>query len=590
MSSWIGSQSYRAARPWIKPLAQLALAAVALQGLAVASAQTGPALPRRGDRPAGWAQQTRSAVMALNGAAATSQPLAAQAGLRLLMQGGNAVDAAVAMAATLTVVEPMMVGAGGDMFALVYLAESGELLGLNGSGRAPTGMTIDFLASKGFGAMPSSGIYSVTVPGAVDGWDQLLQRAGTMTFAQVLQPAIEYAEQGFPVTEVIAGDWESSVAKLKGDPDSAGTWLVEGRAPRVGEIFTNPSLARTYRLLASEGRDAFYKGEIARAIVAESRSLGGLMTLEDLADHTSTWVEPIHTNYRGYEVYELPPNGQGVAALEMLNLLEGYDLASLGPESPRFWHLLIEAKKLAYADLAAHLADPAFSPVPVEQMLSKEYAARQRHRIDQNRAASSFPSGLSLTDPGLLARMEHGDTVYLTVGDRWGNMVSFINSLYSGFGSGITVGDTGILLQNRGALFSLDPRHPNRLEPGKRPYHTILPAFVMKDGQPWLSFGVMGGDQQAQGHVQVLINMIDFGMNVQAAGDAARFHHSQLANTVALESAVAPNVPRELRRMGHRLVQEMGTFGGYQAIRFDPVTGAYQAGSDPRKDGLAVGY
>ena len=518
--------------------------------------------------------------MARNGIIATSQPLAAGAGLQILMQGGNAVDAAVAVASTLNVVEPMMTGIGGDMFAIVYLAKTGELLGLNGSGRAPRGATVDAYRANGFTTMPQTGIFSVTVPGTVDGWDHLLKRGGTMTFREVLQPAIEYAENGFPVSEVIQWNWANSVAKLKSDPDSAQTWLVNDQAPQVGSIFRNPALARTLRLLAKNGRDAFYRGEIGESIIAKSNALDGPFALDDFTNHTSTWVDPLHINYRGYDVYELPPNGQGIAALEMLNILEGYDFRVLDPEYPRFWHLLIEAKKLAFADLAAHLADPTVARVPIKTMLSKEYAAKQRARINEQEAASQLESGIP----------EDGDTIYLTVADRWGNMVSFIQSLCAVFGSGITAGDTGIMLQNRGGLFTLDPKHPNHIAPGKRPYHTIIPAFVMKDGQPWLSFGVMGGDQQPQGHVQVLVNVIDLGMNVQAAGDTLRFHHSQSANTVAFESGVNPAVIRELTAMGHSIVSERGRFGGYQAIMRDPANGVYMAGSDPRKDGLAIGY
>ena len=563
-------------RKWVRDTAPILL----LLGFpGMASAQQG-IIFHPADRPTGWIRQTRSVVMGQNGIVVTSQPLAAEAGLRILLQGGNAVDAAVAVASTLNVVEPMMTGAGGDLFAIVYLAKTGELLGLNASGRAPNGATLDAYRAKGFTTMPQTGIFSVTVPGTVDGWDQLLKRAGTMTFREVLRPAVEYAEDGFPVSEVIQWNWDTSVGKLKADPDSARTWLVDGQAPRVGNIFKNPSLARTFRYLIEKGRDGFYQGEIARAIVAKSMALGGFFSLEDFANHSSTWVTPLHTNYRGYEVYELPPNGQGIAALEMLNILEGYDLKALGPNSATFWHLLIEAKKLAFADLAEHLADPAFSRFPTETMLSKEYAGKQRGRINLRQAGSQLKSGLP----------EAGDTVYLTVADRWGNMVSFIQSLYALFGSGITAGDTGIMLQNRGGLFTLDPKHPNHIAPRKRPYHTIIPAFVMKDGKPWLSFGVMGGDQQPQGHVQVLVNMIDFGMNVQAAGDAARFHHSQAANTVSFESGVEPTVTRELTAMGHRIVSERGSYGGYQAIMRDPASGVYLAGSDPRKDGLAIGY
>jgi gamma-glutamyltranspeptidase/glutathione hydrolase len=539
-----------------------------------------------GEREAGWARQTRSPVLARNGVVAASQPLAAQAGLRILQEGGNAVDAAVAAAAALNVVEPMMTGVGGDVFAIVYLASEGALLGLNGSGRAPSGATTDYYASHGVTRMPGGGIHSATVPGTVDGWDQLLRRAGTRTFADVLQPAIAYAEQGFPVSEIIANQWEESAGAL--DADARRTWLPDGRAPQPGSLFTNLALARTLRLLAAQGRDAFYQGELAAAIVARSRALGGLFTADDLAAHTSTWVEPVHTSYRGYEVYELPPNTQGVAALQMLNVLEGYDLAALGAQSADYWHLLIEAKHLAYADLDAHLADPRVVSVPTEQMIAKDYAAQQRARIDPRHAAGRIASGISAGVPR--PRPGAGDTVYLTAADRWGNMVSFINSLYGLFGSGVGVGDTGILLHNRGALFTLDPRHPNRIEPGKRPYHTLVPAFVMRDGRPWLSFGVMGGDMQPQGHVQVLVNLIDFGMNVQAAGDVARCHHFQSANVVAVEAGFAPDVLQDLTARGHRLARAPGAFGGYQAIQVDPATGVYAGASDPRKDGQAVGY
>lgn len=542
-----------------------------------------------GDRPVGWLSQTRSVVMARNGVVATSQPLAAQAGLRMLLQGGNAVDAAVATAAALNVVEPGSTGIGGDMFAIAHLAKTGEMVGINGSGRAPRAATLEAFTSRGHKTIPMTGILSVSVPGTVDGWDQLLKRAGTMSLGQVLQPAIEYAEDGFAVSEVIAWQWATNRSKLESDEDSARTWLVAGKTPRPGSIFRNPNLGNTLRRVAEEGRDGFYRGEVARAIEEKSRALGGFLTAADLADHTSSWVELIHTSYRGHEVYELPPNGQGVAALEMLNIMEGYDLASLGPDSPEYWHLMVEAKKLAYSDMAAHLADPDFYPVPTQELTSKEYAERQRARIDPRKASGIPSSGIAYGDP-MLGRMEEGDTVYITAADRHGNMVSFINSLFNGFGSGVTAGETGVVLQNRGALFSLDPRHPNRVEPGKRPYHTIIPGFAMKDGRPWLSFGVMGGDQQSQAHAQVLVNMIDLGMNVQAAGDAARFHHSQTANTLALESSIGASVRKELEQMGHRLVEETGSFGGYQAIMLDADSGAWLAGSDPRKDGAAIGY
>ncbi len=561
-----------------------------------------------GDRPAGWMQQSRSAVMSRYGMVATSVPLASEAGLRILLQGGNAIDAAVATAATLNVVEPMNFGIGGDMFAIVYLAQTHELLGLNASGWAPTGATVAAYDAKGFTSMPQTGIFSVTVPGAVDGWDQLLKRAGTMTFQDVLRPAIEYADGGYPVTEITRNAWAESVSKLSRDPDSASTWLVDGQAPALGSVFRNPNLAASLQLLAQRGRDAFYLGPLAQAMVAKSQSLGGFFTMDDFANYHAEWVEPIQTTYRGYEVFELPPNGQGMAVLEMLNILEGYDLKSLGPNNPLFWHYLIEAKKLAFADLSACLADPRFHRVPVNQIISKSYADSQRARISPNQAAASVPvSPLCGTASG--PEVSTGDTVYLTTADRWGNMVSFIGSLYGAFGSGVTAGDSGIVLQNRGGLFVLDPNHPNHVAPHKRPYHTIIPAYVMKDGKPWMSFGVMGGDQQPQGHTQVLVNMIDLGMNVQAAGDAARFHHDQTRNTVAVESGIPSSVVSALQAKGHTVVQG-GSFGGYQAIQFYPVPaapeaseplrqdrrrddeppGVYQAGSEFRKDGLAIGY
>jgi len=531
-----------------------------------------------GDRPAGVLNQTRSAVLATHGMVATSQPLAAQAGLRILQQGGNAVDAAVATAAMLNVVEPMSTGIGGDMFAVVYMAKSGELAGLNGSGRSGYAASIDFFTKQGIKAIPTTGVHSISVPGAVDGWETLLKKYGTMSLAQVLQPAIEHAVKGFPVSEIIAADWEHSVPKLKSHPDTARTYLVEGRAPKVGEIFVQPNLARTLQKIAASGSEAFYRGDIAQEIVSSLQKLGGQLTTKDFADHRSTWVNPVSTAYRGVKVFELPPNGQGIAALEMLNILEGFDLKSLGHNSAAYLHLLVEAKKLAFADRDAYYADPEKVAVPVDRLISKEYAEQQRKRIDLQKASRSFDAGLT----------SQGDTIYLTVVDKDRNCVSFINSLFHAFGSGIVAGNTGICLQNRGCLFSLDPKHPNRLEPHKRPFHTIIPAMAFKNDKPWLVFGVMGGDMQPQGHVQVLVNMVDFGMNVQLAGEAPRFRH--LYEGLALESGIGSEVRQSLADRGHRIVEVPGEFGGYQAIMIDPDTGVLLGGSDPRKDGCVAAW
>ncbi|MEO6727265.1 MAG: gamma-glutamyltransferase [Blastocatellia bacterium] len=530
-----------------------------------------------GDKPAKGGGRTRSAVRAMNGMVATSQPLASAAGLRVLQQGGNAIDAAVAAAAVLCVVEPMMVSPGGDLFALVWDAKKKELKALNASGRAPQAANIDELKKRGFTRIPQNGIHAVTVPGAVDGWAKLLERYGTMKLAEVLQPAIEYAERGYPVTDVIAEDWEAGVSYKKNE-DFARTFLPDGKSPKPGEIFTNKNLARTLKAIAAGGRDVFYKGEIAQKIVRFAESQGGLHTMQDFAAHTSNWLDPIRTVYRGHTVYELPPNNQGLAVLQMLNILEGYDVRSLGHNTAEYLHLLVEAKKLAYADRAWHIADPAFYKAPLDKLTSKEYAAELRKKIDLNRAAGPSPVGSRGGE----------DTVYLTVVDKDHNAVSFIQSIFSAFGSGLVAGDTGIVLHNRGAGFSFDPNHPNKLEGGKRPFHTLIPAMVFKDGQPWLTFGVMGGDMQAQGHAQILLNLIDFGMDVQQAGEQARFRDFE--NGLALESGVGPNVRKALEAKGHRLTAAPGAFGGYQAIMIDPKTGALFGGSDPRKDGCAIGW
>jgi gamma-glutamyltranspeptidase/glutathione hydrolase len=555
---------------------------------AVAGTTDGPDFAAvRGDRSSGWLAQTRSEVLARNGAVATSQPLAAQAGLQILKQGGNAFDAAVATAAVLNLVEPESAGVGGDVFVLAWVAKEHKLIALNASGRAPSGATPQHLAGRGYTKiMPQHGVDSATVPGAVDGWDVLLRRAGTMTFKETLEPAAVLAEQGFGVTERIHNDWIYGAEILAGDPDSVKTYLVDGQPPRTYDVFRNPDLARTFRALQTQGRDAFYRGDIARAIVAKMSALGGTMSMQDLANTRATWETPITTNYHGYDVYEMPPSTQGFAVLEIMNILEvcaprmGLNLAQLGPRSPAYWHLLVEAKKLAYADLYAFDADPGFSAVPVARLISKAYAAQLCARIDPHRASTPEPKG----DPV-------GGTVYLAVADRWGNMVSFIYSVYDSFGSGVTVPGYGFVMNDRGTLFSLDRRSPNIIAPGKRPFHTLLPGFLMKEGQPVMAFGLMGGNQQAQGHAQVLVDMIDLGANPQAASDAARFTHGQATNKLVLESNLFDAVGKGLEDLGHIVESANGEdMGGFQGIWFMPASGLYRAASDHRKDGGAVGW
>ena len=543
----------------------------------------GPSIPL-GVRPAGRRGSGRSAVLARNGMVAASQPLAAQAGLRILQQGGNAIDAAIAAAASLAVVEPMMTGPGGDMFALAYIADTEELVGLNGSGFSPRAVDVDFFRRRGLESIPTRGAFSVTIPGAVDGWATLLDKYGTMTFSQVLEPAIHYAEKGFPVSEAVASDWARYGESYEKDSEFVCSYYLDGKPPAHGDVFVNQPLAETFRKIAEGGRDAFYKGDLARNIVDCLNGRDWPVSMDDMAYQHSNWVEPISTTYRGRDVYELPPNGQGIAALEMLNILEGFDLANLSHNSAPYLHLLIEAKKLAFADLDAWLADPQHVKIPVASIVSKDYAERQRGRIDLQRAATDVTTGIN--EPVQRLRGA-SDTTYLTVVDNERNVVSFINSLFTG--SGIVVPGTGILLQNRGALFSVDPDHPNRIEGRKRPFHTIIPAMVFKDGKPWLSFGVVGGPVQPQGQVQVLLNMIDFRMNVQDAGEAPRFRHDGVAD-VGLESGVEAAVVSELQAMGHSIVQNPGSFGGYQGIQIDWEEGILLGGSDPRKDGLVAAW
>ena len=535
----------------------------------------------------------RSVVMAPHGMVATSHPLAAQIGLDVLKQGGSAVDAAIAVNAALGLVEPMSCGIGGDLFALVWDAKTQKLHGLDASGRAPARATRAFYVERGYKQIPETGPLSWSVPGCVDGWEELRKRFGRLSFEQILGPTIRYAEEGFPVSEVIGTYWVGAEEMLKQHPDTARTYLLDRRAPRPGQVFKNPNLARSYREIAQHGRDAFYKGRLAEAMVKFSEKNGGLFGLPDFAGHTSTWVEPVRTTYRGHDVWQIPPPGQGISVLQMLNVLEGYDLKKMGPESPDWWHLFVEAKKLAFADRAKYYADPAFAKVPVAELVSRPYADGRRKLIDMQKALANVAAGDT--------KLGKSDTVYLCVVDKDRNCASLIQSIYYGFGSGIVADDLGFALQNRGNLFALDEHHANRLEPGKRPFHTIIPSLVTKDGKPWFVFGVMGGDMQPQGHVQVLVNLLDFGMNVQAAGEAPRMQHLGSATPTGLpgdpkgglvEAEVGIPLPvlQELVRRGHQVVRTVRNSGGYQGILIDPQTNILHGGSEYRKDGCAVGY
>ena len=544
------------------------------------------------DRPVGQPFASRSEVIATHGMAATSQPLATQIALDILKKGGSAVDAAIAANAALGLMEPTGCGIGGDLFAIVWDAEKQELTGLNASGRSPQSLTLQHFRDIGMQSIPYLGPLTVSVPGAVDGWYELHGRYGRLPMSELLEPSIRYAEEGFPVTEFIADLWQENVESRKDFPGVKEVFMPGGEAPRTGDVFRNPNLANTYRMIAEGGRDAFYKGDIAKSIDAYMAEQGGFLTYEDMAAHTSEWVEPVSTNYRGYDVYELPPNGQGIVALQMLNILEGFDIRGMGYGTTEYLHTLIEAKKLAYEDRAKYYADPDFYNFPVETLVSKEYAAERRALIDPARAAESYPAGDAV--------LENGDTIYLTVADADGNMVSLIQSNYGDLGSGMTPEELGFQLQNRGQLFSLQDGHANVYEPGKRPFHTIIPAFVLKDGKPWLSFGVMGGSMQPQAHAQIIINLVDFDMNLQEAGDAARMRHggsSQPTDEVMtdggrvyLESGISQAVREELGAMGHNVSDQRASMGGYQAIIRDDVRGVYFGASESRKDGQAAGY
>lgn len=557
-----------------------------------------------GDRRTGASFATRSPVPATNGIAATSQPLATQTAIEVLREGGTAVDAAIAANAVLGLVEPTMSGVGGDLYALVWDPERDTLYGLNASGRSPSDLSYEEMRAEldrlGVDRIPRWGPLSVSVPGAVDGWFELHDRFGELPVGELLDPAIRYAREGFPVTQIIAHDWERNRVRFLEErreliPEVANfreTFLIDGEAPDHGDVFRNPDLARTYERIAERGRSAFYEGAVADSIHRYMDRVGGHLTREDLRTHTSTWVDPVSTSYRGYRVWELPPNGQGIAALQMLNILEGYDVREMGHNSADYIHTHVEAKKLAFADRARYYADPEFADVPVEGLLSEQYAAERRKLIDAERAMETVAPG----DP----RLDGGDTVYLTVADDRGMMVSLIQSNYWEMGSGLVPDGLGFMLQDRGALFTMEEGHANVYEPGKRPFHTIIPAFVTRDDRPFLSFGVMGGAMQPQGHVQILSNIIDFGMNVQEAGDAARYRHTGSSSprgaemsdggTLYLETGVSPSVVAGLRDRGHTIEVGPSYFGGYQGIRWDPDREVYVAGSEMRKDGHAAGF
>lgn len=542
------------------------------------------------DRITGHSWATRSEVIAQNGMAATSQPLATQAALDILKKGGNAIDAAIAANAVLGLVEPTGNGIGGDLFAIIWDAKTKQLYGLNASGRSPYDLTLKYFKKNGHEKIPSYGPLPVSVPGAVDGWFEMHGKFGSMDMQKILQPAINYARNGFPVSELIAWYMEVGAQNLQRFPGFKEVYMPNGRTPRKGEIFKNPGLANTLDKIAKGGRDAFYKGEVAETIADYIQQLGGFLSERDLAEHTSEWVEPVSVNYRGYDVWELPPNGQGIAALQILNILEGYDIKSMGFGSKEYIHAFTEAKKLAFEDRAKFYADMDFYKTPVDRLISEEYAAERRELINLNRAGRSYPAGA----------LRDGDTIYMTVADKQGNMVSLIQSNYRGMGSGMTPPGLGFILQDRGELFSLEEGHANVYEPHKRPFHTIIPAFITKDGQPWVSFGLMGGATQPQGHAQIVINLVDFGMNLQEAGDAPRILHNGSSQptggimtdggVLQLESGIDYEVIRELVKMGHKISWNVGSYGGYQAIMWDAKNKVYYGASESRKDGQAAGY
>lgn len=542
------------------------------------------------DRVTGHDFATRSEVIARNGMACTSQPLATQVALDILKKGGNAFDAAIAADAVLGVVEPTGAGIGGDLFAIIWSADRNKLYGLNASGRSPRSLKLEYFRENNIQRIPSYGPLPVSVPGCVDGWFEIHDLFGKLPMKDILQPAINYAREGFPVTEYIAWALAKNAELLKDYPNIKEVYMPNGKSPSKGEVFRNPLLANTLDKIVKGGRNEFYQGSIARTIDAFMKSQGGFLSYDDLARHHSEWIDPVCTNYRGYDIWELPPNGQGIAALQMLNILEGYDLASMGFGSAEYMHLFTEAKKLAFEDRAKYYADPAFAAIPVAHLLSKKYAAERRKLIDRNKAGKVYPAG----------RSEAGNTIYLTVADKYGNMISFIQSNYRGMGSGMCPTGLGFVLQDRGEMFTLEEGHNNCYAPGKRPFHTIIPAFITKNGKPWISFGVMGGDMQPQGHVQIVVNLIDFKMNLQEAGDAPRMHHigsseptgELMTNggVLLLENGFRWEEIQKLLNMGHVVQWDLGGYGGYQAIMWDEKNKVWFGASESRKDGQAAGY
>ena len=542
------------------------------------------------DRVTGEVFAMRSPVLATSAMAATSQPLATQVALDVMKNGGNAIDAAIAANALLGLVEPTGNGIGGDLFAIVWDAKTKKLYGLNASGRSPKSLSLEWFAQNEHQSIPSHGPLPVTVPGAVDGWFMLHDRFGKKRMNELLKPTIDYAKEGFPVSQLIAYYWNRSIPLLERWPGFSEQFTIEGRAPAEGEIWKNPGLAKTLQSIADGGRDAFYKGDIAKTIANYMEKNGGFLSYEDLSSHTGNWVDPVSTNYRGYDVWELPPNGQGIAALQILNIMELFDISSMDHDSAEYVHLFTEVKKLVFEDRAKYYADSEFNKIPVTTLISKDYAQKRSDLLNLDRAANTYPSGKLL---------EEGDTIYLTTADKDGNMVSLIQSNYRGMGSGMTPDGLGFVLQDRGEMFSLEEGHFNQFEGGKRPFHTIIPAFVTKGGLPWMSFGLMGGAMQPQGHAQIVINMIDFEMDIQAAGDAPRIHHTGSSEPTGevminggilnLETGYSYETIRQLMRMGHEIQYANGPYGGYQAIHRAP-NGVYWGATETRKDGHAAGY
>ena len=540
------------------------------------------------DRITGEKFASRSEVIGQNGMVATSHPLATQIGLDILKQGGTAIDAAIAANIALGLMEPTGNGIGGDLFAIVWDAKTKKLHGLNASGPAPKNLSIKHFIENGLNKIPPYGPLPVTVPGAVDGWVKLHEKFGKLEFKSLFEPTIEYAKKGFPVTELIAYYLDLSKERFEDYPNFKDVWMKDGKMPAKGEIFKNPQLAETLEIIAEKGRDGFYEGHIANTMADFIQSQGGFLTYEDISSFHSEWTPPVSSNYRGYDVWELPPNGQGIAALQILNILENYDIQKMGLFSSEYIHLFTEAKKLAFADRAKYYADPNFAKIPVKQLISKSYAKDRLKLINPEKASKSDQAGV----------LESGDTIYLTVADQYGNMISLIQSNYRGMGSGMVPPGLGFMLQDRGELFSLNKNHKNALEGGKRPFHTIIPAFVTKDGKPFMSFGVMGGATQPQAHAQIIINMIDFGLNLQEAGDAPRIVHSGSSQptdeimtdggTLSLESGFGKEIEDELSSLGHKIKYQKGIFGGYQAIMLKD--GVYYGASETRKDGQAAGY